>query len=188
MRTRDTNTLNPLKSFLTAHQSSSKDVLSKKPNIAKTHFESDIFLAPLLHKQIAKRRDSLEGYKAHGRDDLAEKEAFEITVLERYLPYPQTREDDVRRMTVETIEIMRSNGDGPNDPGNTSLNKIYEYIKRDEENREALSVLHADQGMVRRVIAETVRDLSDRIDGAPQRNVERLKPVEEDTLTKGRYQ
>lgn len=188
MRTRDTNTLNPLKSFLTAHQSSSKAILSKKPNIDKTYFESDIFLAPLLYKQISKRRDSLEGYKAYGRNDLVEKEAYEITVLERYLPYPQTQEDDVKRMTIETIEIMRSNGDGPNDPGNTSLNKIYEYVKRNDGDREALSVLHADQGMVRRVIAETVRDLSDRIDGAPQRNVEKLKPVEEDTLTKGRYQ
>src|SRR5271167_4237447 len=110
MRERDTKTLNPLKSILTVHQSSSKDISQNKPNTPVSLFQSDQFLAPLIHRQIAKRQDSIKGFKEYHRHDLVEKESYEISVLQKYLPQPQTTEEDVRMMTTETIESLRSSG------------------------------------------------------------------------------
>ena len=69
-----------------------------------------------------------------------------------------------------------------------SLKRVYNWLYKGEERREMLGTVMADQGMVRRVVAETVRDLSDRIDGGPEWNVDKLKPKPEDKLTKSRYQ
>lgn len=160
----------------------------ENPDVPASHFESDEFLTPVIHKQIGKRRDALEGFQNHKRQDLVEKEAYEISVLEKYLSQPQTTPAEVRAMTIEAIESLRRSGEGANDPGSMSLRRIYEWLERDETRKEALSVIRADQGMVKRMIAETVKRLSDRIDGAPKLNVDKLKPREEDTLTKPRRQ
>ncbi len=40
----------------------------------------------VIQKMVKQRRESLEQYRSAGRDDLAEQEAFEIGVLEAYLP------------------------------------------------------------------------------------------------------
>ncbi len=47
---------------------------------------SDTDILSVLAKMIKQRRDSIEQYKAGGRQDLVDKEAAEITVIERYLP------------------------------------------------------------------------------------------------------
>jgi uncharacterized protein YqeY len=51
---------------------------------------------------IKQRRDSVEQFRAGGRDDLADKEAAEITVLERYLP-PPVDPEELERIVGETI-------------------------------------------------------------------------------------
>ena len=187
MRARDMNSLNPLKALITAHQASSKEILNKKPDTPTSHFESDLFLAPLIHKQIAKRLDSIAGFKEYHRDDLVEKETEEIAVLEKYLPQPQTTPEEVRAMTMEAIESLRENGDGANDPGSMSHRRIFQWLNNDEGRRQKLSTIMVDQSMFKRVVAETVRELSDRVDSMPSIEVEKLKPKEEDTLTKDRY-
>lgn len=40
----------------------------------------------LIRKQIAQRQDSISQFKSGGREELADKELEEITVLQRYLP------------------------------------------------------------------------------------------------------
>ena len=55
----------------------------------------------LLIKQAKQRRDSLDQYKQNGRDDLAEGEAEELTVIERYLP--QQLSDEEIEAKVKTI-------------------------------------------------------------------------------------
>ena len=42
----------------------------------------------VINSLIKQRRDSIEQFKQGGRDDLADKEAAEITVLEAYVPPP----------------------------------------------------------------------------------------------------
>jgi uncharacterized protein YqeY len=188
MRTRDMATLNPLKALLTSHQAKSKETSNEDEEVDESKFASDNFLVPLIHQQIAKRKDSIIGFKDYHRHDLVEKEEYEISVLEKYLPQPQTTEDDIRRLTTEAIETLRSTGKGANDPGSMGMRRIFEWFKQDAGRRQMLSERFADQGMVRRIVAETVRDLSDRPDGSAAFNVERLKPREPDTLTHDRYQ
>jgi uncharacterized protein YqeY len=47
---------------------------------------SDTDILSVLAKMVKQRRDSIEQYKAGGRQDLADKEEAEIKVIEGYLP------------------------------------------------------------------------------------------------------
>lgn len=49
--------------------------------------------AKLLQKLVKQRRDSLEIFKNQHRDDLAQKEQEEITVIEKFLPKQMTTEE-----------------------------------------------------------------------------------------------
>ena len=54
-------------------------------------------------QSIAKQlKDSIQQYQNGGRKDLAETEAFELKLIEKYLP-EQPSEDDVRRLVQKTI-------------------------------------------------------------------------------------
>ncbi len=46
----------------------------------------------VLDKQLKQRRESIEQYRDAGRDDLAEREAFEIGIIEEFLPEPLSDE------------------------------------------------------------------------------------------------
>lgn len=48
----------------------------------------DIRVLAVLDKMSKQRRDSIAQFQAAGRDDLAAKEAFELSVLEQFLPQP----------------------------------------------------------------------------------------------------
>lgn len=60
----------------------------------------------LLSQQAKQRRDSIEQFKNAGRDDLAEKESQELSIIETYLPEQVSDEE------VEAIidEILASSG------------------------------------------------------------------------------
>ena len=47
----------------------------------------------VLDKMLKQRKDSLEQYQDAQREDLAEKERFEINVIKEFLPEPMTREE-----------------------------------------------------------------------------------------------
>ncbi len=58
----------------------------------------------ILQKQVKQRKDSLAIYEKENRPDLAQKEAEEIAVLERYLPEPlseEALEAELRRIIAE---------------------------------------------------------------------------------------
>jgi hypothetical protein len=59
----------------------------------------------MLTKEAAKRRDSISEAKKNGRDDIADKEQTELTLIETYLPQQLTREElesEVRQAMAET--------------------------------------------------------------------------------------
>lgn len=56
----------------------------------------------VLQKQVKQRRDSVEQFKAGGRDDLVAKETKEIQMLEGYLP-AQMGEEEIAKLVDEAI-------------------------------------------------------------------------------------
>jgi uncharacterized protein YqeY len=56
----------------------------------------------VLAREVKTRRESVEAYRAAGREDLATKEESEIAVLQRYLPAPLT-EAELRELVDEAI-------------------------------------------------------------------------------------
>jgi hypothetical protein len=67
----------------------------KNAEIESREALSDDDVPPLIQRQIKQRRDSIEQFRKGGRDDLADKEAAEIGVLEAYLPAQLSRDDIV---------------------------------------------------------------------------------------------
>lgn len=63
---------------------------------------------------VKQRRDSIQQFTAAGRTDLADKEAAEIEVLERYLP-PEASADEIAA-AVEAA-VAETNASGPGDLG-----------------------------------------------------------------------
>lgn len=59
-------------------------------------------LETVLQKQAKQRRDSIEQFKAAGRNELVEKEAKELELLESFLPQ-QMSEEEVKRLVDEAI-------------------------------------------------------------------------------------
>ena len=64
--------------------------------------------------EIKRRRDSIEQYRAGHRQDLADKEAAEIAVLQAYLPQ-QLTEAELRAKVDEVVK--RVGAQGPKDMG-----------------------------------------------------------------------
>ena len=60
-------------------------------------------------KSAAKQlKESIEQYQNGGRDDLAEKELFELSLLDKYLP-KQLSEDNLRKIVKKTIQTINKN-------------------------------------------------------------------------------
>ena len=67
--------------------------------------EESLKILKIAAKQL---KESLDQYRKGGRDDLAEKEAFELTLLEKYLP-EQLSEEHIRQIVKN---IVKNTGSG----------------------------------------------------------------------------
>jgi uncharacterized protein YqeY len=68
----------------------------------------------LLRTQVKQRRDSIDMYRSGGRDELADKEAVELEILERYLPQQMSDEE----LAIFIREgIAETGASGPKDMG-----------------------------------------------------------------------
>jgi len=60
----------------------------------------------LLRRQVKQRRDSIDAFRAGGREDLAAGEQAEIAVIEQYLPQPMSAEE----VTAVAREVIAATG------------------------------------------------------------------------------
>ena len=63
----------------------------------------------LLQKMIKQRREAEETYRDAGRAELVEQEAFEISVIEEFMP-EQMSDEDIRAAVTETIAAEAAAG------------------------------------------------------------------------------
>ncbi len=75
---------------------------------------SDEQVVAVIEKMLKQRRDSITQYEAAGRQDLADNEKFEVSVLQGYMP--QALSDDEIGAIV-TFAIALSGADGVKDMG-----------------------------------------------------------------------
>jgi uncharacterized protein YqeY len=85
---------NALRGLLTAIKNKEKD-LKRAPNDAE--------ILQIISSQIKQRKESIEQFKSGGREDLAEKEAHEIAVLEKFLP-KQLSQEELEAIIAECIQ------------------------------------------------------------------------------------
>lgn len=75
---------------------------------------SDEQATDVLAKQAKQRQESIDAYEQAGRDDLVEKERFELDVIRRYLP-EQLDENQLAGLVDEAI--TETGAQGPDDFG-----------------------------------------------------------------------
>lgn len=85
---------NALRGLLTAIKNKEKD-LKRAPDDAE--------ILKIISSQIKQRKESIEQFKGGGREDLAEKEAQEIAVLEKFLP-KQLSQEELEAIIAECIQ------------------------------------------------------------------------------------
>ena len=70
---------------------------------------SDELVILTLTKSVKSRKESVEQYRAAGRDDLASKEEMEIEIISTYLPNPLS-EEEIAGLVAETIAEVQAEG------------------------------------------------------------------------------
>lgn len=63
---------------------------------------SDEDVLSVLQKEVKQRKESIEQFKAGGRQDLVDKETKELEILQGYLP-EQMSEEDIKKLVIEVI-------------------------------------------------------------------------------------
>jgi uncharacterized protein YqeY len=62
----------------------------------------------IIEKMLKQRRDSIEAFKKANRNDLVEKEEFEVRILQAYMPEPLSLED-VEKEIDSAIKAIDAN-------------------------------------------------------------------------------
>jgi uncharacterized protein YqeY len=65
----------------------------------------DAEVITVIRREVKKRQDAIELYKAGGREELAEQEAAEMAVLNGYLPEPLSAEDLAKIIDTAIAEV-----------------------------------------------------------------------------------
>lgn len=94
MRTRDNETRDVLRYVLSALQNAE---IEKKGDLGE---EEEL---RVIRSQVKQRQDSIEQFRAGGREDLAEREEEQVKILERYLPQQMT-DDELEAFVRQGIE------------------------------------------------------------------------------------
>jgi len=71
--------------------------------------DDDLVITEILSKMIKQRRDSITAYEAAGRVELAEREAEEIAIIERFLPR-QLSDDEIKDAVCAIVSEIGAEG------------------------------------------------------------------------------
>ncbi|MEO0407252.1 MAG: GatB/YqeY domain-containing protein [Cyanobacteria bacterium P01_A01_bin.135] len=93
----------------------------------------------VLVQQAKQRRDSIEQYRKAGRDDLADKEAQELTIIETYLPQ-QLGEDELAEI-IDGI-IAQTGASSPKDMGKV-MGPAMQQVKGRADGRAVQAMVKA---------------------------------------------
>ena len=80
-----------------------RDIAARGKSGDETHVDDDEIQA-LLQTMVKQRRESIEMYDKGGRKDLADREAREIEVIERFLP-TQMDEDAIKDVVAKVAHV-----------------------------------------------------------------------------------
>ena len=94
MRGRDKNRLGVLRLITAAF---------KQKEVDERIELDDTMVLAIMDKMAKQIRDSIQQFEQAGRDDLVAKEAFELEIIQEYLP-TQLTEDGISRIIAESIE------------------------------------------------------------------------------------
>ena len=72
----------------------------------------DSGVTAVIDRMLKQRRDSIAQYEAAGRDDLAQQERSEVTVLSAYLPQPFSESEVLAEVEAVLAEALTSKGEG----------------------------------------------------------------------------
>ena len=99
----------------------------------------------IIQSMIRKRKDSVEQYRKAGREELAQKEEQEITILNDYLP-EQMGEEQVREVAIKTISELGVTG--PKEMGRVMGSLVKQLSGK------------ADGGTISRIVKEELQKLA----------------------------
>jgi uncharacterized protein YqeY len=95
----------------------------------------------VIQKEAKQHRDSIEQFKAAGRDELVEKETTELHMLEAFLP-AQMGEDEIKKLVADAVE--KSGASSPADMGKV-MGVLMPHVKG-----------KADGGLVSKLVREAL--------------------------------
>ncbi|SHK09011.1 GatB/YqeY domain-containing protein [Rhodothermus profundi] len=100
MRARDEARLRTIRALRAALME--REIAERKGGKATLTPEQEL---AVLQKEAKRRREAIEQFRAAGRDDLVQKEAEELKIIEEYLPR-QLSDDEIREMLAEIIDAV----------------------------------------------------------------------------------
>ena len=92
----------------------------------------DQAMVEVVSKQVSDRRDSIKAFRDGGRNELADKEAFDLTVLEEYLP-PQLSQDEI--LALVSAVVAEVGATGPRDRGKV-MGKLMPQVRGKADGTE----------------------------------------------------
>ena len=112
MRAKDSKRLSAIRMLLAA---------MKQVEVDRRIDLTDADVVSILEKELKKRRDSIQQYRAAKRDDLADIEEFEAGVLSVYLPQQASAEEIAE---VVAVAVAESGATGP-----AAMGKVMAAVK-----------------------------------------------------------
>ena len=97
MKARDTATLDAVRLMMAAIKN--RDI---EMRTGKGPADDDAVVVEVLQKMVKQRRESIDMFVRGGRQELADKEAAELVVIERFLPTQLS--DEETRLAIEAIK------------------------------------------------------------------------------------